>query len=102
MYWELVINRPIKEKIKETYTNERNEKPANHWCCKREREREHNLEKLSFICNAKNKLEIKDEYVSINKTDYFAIFKLTVTKQLILQDSLFYWPLEKNNINFRR
>ena len=56
----------------------------------REREREHNLEKLSFICNAKNKLEIKDEYVSINKTDYSAIFKLTVTKQLILQDSLFY------------
>ena len=96
MYWESVINRLVKEKLKETYTNERNEKPANHWCCKREREREHNLEKLSFICDAQNKYEY------INKTDYFAIFELTDTKQLILHDNLFYWPLEKNNINFRR
>ena len=76
----------------------KNEKPANRWYCKREREREreHNLEKLSFICDAQNKYEY------INNTDYFAIFKLTDTKQLLLQDSLFYWPLEKNNINFRR
>ena len=50
----------------------------------REREREHNLEKLSFICDAQNKYEY------INKTDYFAIFELIVTKQLLLQDSLFY------------
>ena len=50
----------------------------------REREREHNLEKLSFICDAQNKYEY------INKTDYFAIFELTDTKQLILHDNLFY------------
>ena len=56
----------------------------------RERERESNLEKLSFICCAQNKIEIKNRYESINKTDYFAIFELIVTKQLLLQDSLFY------------
>ena len=57
----------------------------------RERERERdNLEKLSFICCAQNKIEIKNRYESINKTDYFAIFELIVTKQLLLQDSLFY------------
>ena len=54
------------------------------------RERESNLEKLSFICCAQNKIEIKNRYESINKTDYFAIFELIVTKQLLLQDSLFY------------
>lgn len=52
--------------------------------------RESNLEKLSFICCAQNKIEIKNRYESINKTDYFAIFELIVTKQLILHDSLFY------------
>ena len=56
----------------------------------REREREHNLEKLSFICDAKNEIENKNKYEYINNTDYFAIFKLTDTKQLILHDSLFY------------
>ena len=56
----------------------------------REREREHNLEKLSFICDAKNEIESKNKYEYINKTDYFAIFELIVTKQLLLQDSLFY------------
>ena len=56
----------------------------------RERERESNLEKLSFICCAQNKIEIKNRYESINKTDYFAIFELTDTKQLILHDNLFY------------
>ena len=56
----------------------------------REREREHNLEKLSFICDAKNEIENKNKYEYINNTDYFAIFKLIVTKQLLLQDSLFY------------
>ena len=56
----------------------------------RERERESHLEKLSFICCAQNKIEIKNRYESINKTDYFAIFELIVTKQLLLQDSLFY------------
>ena len=56
----------------------------------REREREHNLEKLSFICDAKNEIENKNKYEYTNNTDYFAIFKLTDTKQLILQDSLFY------------
>ena len=56
----------------------------------REREREHNLEKLSFICDAKNEIENKNKYEYINNTDYFAIFKLTDTKQLLLHDSLFY------------
>ena len=56
----------------------------------RERERESNLEKLSFICDAQNKVENKNKYEYINNTDYFAIFKLTDTKQLILHDSLFY------------
>ena len=80
---------------KENNTHEKDEKPAKRWYCKREREREHNLEKLSFICDAQNKYEY------INKTDYFAIFKLTDTKQLLLQDSLFYWSPEKNNKNFQ-
>ena len=53
-------------------------------------EREHNLEKLSFICDAKNEIENKNKYEYINNTDYFAIFELIVTKQLLLQDSLFY------------
>ena len=87
---------------KENNTHEKDEKPANRWYCKREREREHNLEKLSFICDAKNEIESKNKYEYINKTDYFAIFELIVTKQLLLQDSLFYWPFEKNNTNFRR
>ena len=87
----------------EIIKNEGEWKDENGWKrygCKRERES--NLEKLSFICDAQNKVEIKNKYEYINKTDYFAIFKLIVTKQLILQDSLFYWLLEKNNINFRR
>ena len=54
----------------------------------REREREHNLEKLSFACGAQNKVENKFEYIYI--TDYSAIFKLIFIKQLILQGSLFY------------
>ena len=56
----------------------------------RERERESNLEKLSFICDAQNKVENKNKYEYINNTDYFAIFELTDTKQPLLHDSLFY------------
>ena len=55
----------------------------------REREREHNLEKLSFICDAQNKVEIKNEYESINKTDYFAMKEERTTPTL--QISLFFW-----------
>ena len=87
---------------KENNTHEKDEKPAKRWYCKRERERESNLEKLSFICDAQNKVENKNKYEYINNTDYFAIFELIITKQPLLHDSLFYWPLEKNNINFRR
>ena len=53
-------------------------------------ERESNLEKLSFICCAQNKVEIKNRYESIIKTDYFEILKLILMNQLILHDSLFY------------
>ena len=55
----------------------------------REREREHNLEKLSFICDAQNKVEIKNKYESINKTDYSAMKEKRKTPTL--QISLFFW-----------
>ena len=51
--------------------------------------RQHNLEKLSFICDAQNKVEIKNKYESINKTDYSAMKEKRKTPTL--QISLFFW-----------
>ena len=60
----------------------------------RERQREHNLEKVSFICDAKkaeNKLVrfIKNRIkIYINKTDYLRALKKI--KFLMLKGSLFF------------
>ena len=57
----------------------------------REREREHNLEKLSFFCNAKKVVDViqrKIIHMCINKPDYLKA--LGVFEFLMLKDSLFF------------